>query len=110
MGPKVGMLGERLKLARQRAGLSLRGLAARLDGRVTAQAIGKYERGAMKPSAPVLEALARSLGHPPSYFTEQAPMVLNGAVFRRQAGLGARERTRIEAAVPRAGGASSAAR
>ena len=93
------MLGERLKLARQRAGLSLRGLAARLDGRVTAQAIGKYERNAMKPSAPVLEALARSLGHPPGYFTEQAPMALNGAVFRRQAGLGARERTRIEVAV-----------
>ena len=53
----------------------------------------------MKPSAPVLEAMAQSLGHPPSYFTEQAPIALNGAVFRRQAGLGARERTRIEVAV-----------
>ena len=39
------MFSERLKLARKREGLSLRDLASRIDGVVSAQAIGKYERG-----------------------------------------------------------------
>ena len=55
------MIGERLKLARAAAGLSLRDLEARLDGLVTAQAIGKYERDEMMPSSTVLIALARAL-------------------------------------------------
>ena len=38
------MIGSRLKLARSAAGISLRELSARIDNRVTAQAIGKYER------------------------------------------------------------------
>lgn len=35
------MNGERIKIARKKAGLSLRGLADRMDGVVSAQAIGK---------------------------------------------------------------------
>ena len=38
------MIGHRLKIARAAAGFSLRDLAAEIDGLVTAQAIGKYER------------------------------------------------------------------
>ena len=38
------MIGKRLKLARAAAGFSLRDLSAAMDGLVTAQAIGKYER------------------------------------------------------------------
>ena len=41
------MFGERLQLARKKAGLSLRSLADALGGQVTPQAIGKYERGEM---------------------------------------------------------------
>ena len=48
------MFGERLKLARKRAGLSLRDLEERLNRQVSAQAIGKYERGDMMPGSPVL--------------------------------------------------------
>ena len=44
------MFSERLKLARKREGLSLRDLASRIDGVVSAQAIGKYERGEMIPT------------------------------------------------------------
>jgi transcriptional regulator with XRE-family HTH domain len=39
------MIADRIKLARRKAGLSLRDLAAAMNDRVTAQAIGKYERG-----------------------------------------------------------------
>jgi transcriptional regulator with XRE-family HTH domain len=43
------MIGERLKLARAAAGLSLRELEERLGELVSAQAIGKYERDEMMP-------------------------------------------------------------
>ena len=39
------MIADRIRLARRKAGLSLRGLSDAMKGRVTAQAIGKYERG-----------------------------------------------------------------
>ncbi len=37
------MIGRRLRIARAAAGLSLRDLSARMDGLVSAQAIGNYE-------------------------------------------------------------------
>ena len=55
------MIGNRLKLARSASGLSLRGLSDRIDNRVTAQAIGKYERDESMPSSGVLIALADAL-------------------------------------------------
>jgi len=53
------MFGDRLKLARKRAGLSLRDLAARIGSDVSAQAISKYESGKMLPSSSVLVSLAK---------------------------------------------------
>lgn len=35
-----------------------------MDGKVTAQAIGKYERGERAPSSGVLSALSKALGVP----------------------------------------------
>ena len=55
------MLGDRLKLARKRSGLSLPDLAERIGHDVSAQAISKYERGKMFPSSRVLLALAKAL-------------------------------------------------
>ena len=57
------MIGRRLKFARAAAGLSLRGLEARIGGRVTAQAIGKYERNECEsmPGSGVLIAPAQAL-------------------------------------------------
>ena len=63
------MNASRLKLLRESMGLSLRDLAAEMDGRVTAQAIGKYERGEMTPSAEVLEALGMALKVSARYLT-----------------------------------------
>ena len=56
------MIADRLRLARRKAGLSLRDLSAAMDGRVTAQAIGKYERGESVPSSGVVLAMSKALG------------------------------------------------
>ena len=54
--------GVRLRAARKMAGLSMEDLAAKLGGRVTKQAISKYERGQMMPSPEVMERLVEVLG------------------------------------------------
>jgi len=54
--------GVRLRAARKMAGLSMEELAAKLGGRVTKQAISKYERGQMMPSPEVMERLVEVLG------------------------------------------------
>ena len=45
------MYGQRLRLARKRAGLSMRALADAMSPKVTAQAISKYEAGKILPSS-----------------------------------------------------------
>ena len=55
------MIADRLRLARRKAGFSLRDLSAAMNERVTAQAIGKYERGEDVPSSGVLMELAKAL-------------------------------------------------
>jgi transcriptional regulator with XRE-family HTH domain len=57
---RVEMIGERLRIARRKSGLSLRGLATRV-GEVSHVAIWKYERDEMLPSYTALVALARAL-------------------------------------------------
>lgn len=53
--------GVRLRAARKMAGLSLEDLAGKLGGRVTKQALSKYETGRMMPSPEVLERLVEVL-------------------------------------------------
>ncbi len=53
--------GARLRAARKMAGLSMEDLAGKLGGRVTKQAISKYEQGRMMPSPDVLEQLVEVL-------------------------------------------------
>ena len=55
------MIGQRLRISRSAAGLSLRDLEARIGNRVTAQAISKYERDEAMPSSKVLITLADAL-------------------------------------------------
>lgn len=93
------MLGARLKLARKRAGLSLRDLEERLQGRVSAQAIGKYERGEMMPSSTILIALSQTLALSIGYFMSPMQARLDGVEFRKKAGTTARDRARVEAEV-----------
>ena len=55
------MFADRLKKKKKKAGFSLRSLTEALGNQVSAQAIGKYERGEMMPSSGTLLALARTL-------------------------------------------------
>ena len=93
------MFGERLKLARKRAGLSLRDLEERLNRQVSAQAIGKYERGDMMPGSPVLIALARALEVSIGYLVSPMQARLDGVEFRKKAGTTAKDRARVETEV-----------
>jgi len=76
------MLTNKLRAARNKAGLSLRELEAKIDKRVSAQAIGKYERGEMQPTPEVLDILANSLGVQSSYLTSPSTIELESIEFR----------------------------
>src|SRR6266853_6475946 len=93
------MIGARLKLARAAAGLSLRELEDALQGLVTAQAIGKYERDEMMPSSSVLIALARTLKVTEEYLLNPADIDLVGVEFRKKKLTSARETAEVQARI-----------
>ena len=93
------MIGNRLKLARSASGLSLRELSDRMDNRVTAQAIGKYERDESMPSSGVLIALADALHVSVNYLVGDPRMSLLSVDFRTKTMNSRREENRIGAMV-----------
>jgi Zn-dependent peptidase ImmA (M78 family)/DNA-binding XRE family transcriptional regulator len=93
------MIGQRIKLARKKAGLSLRGLADKLEGKVSAQAIGKYERDEMTPSSGILIALSKTLGVSLSYLMDTQGVELTGVDFRTKANTSAKDRAHVETEV-----------
>ena len=95
----VPLIGSRLKLARSAAGLSLRALEGQIGRRVTAQAIGKYERDESMPSSGVLMALAEALGVSVEYLVSDQDLVLEAVEFRKKAISRKREERRVQARV-----------
>lgn len=93
------MIGKRLKLARTAAGLSLRGLAAVIEHRVSAQAIGKYERDQAMPGSGVLIALADALHTTVDYLLGDPDLLLDDLKFRKNAFTSKRSVARVEATV-----------
>lgn len=93
------MIGQRLKLVRSAAGLSLREFEGRIGNRVTAQAIGKYERDESMPSSGVLIALANALDVSVDYLLGDQEMILEAVEFRRKKLTGKREESQVEARV-----------
>jgi Zn-dependent peptidase ImmA (M78 family)/DNA-binding XRE family transcriptional regulator len=93
------MIADRIKLARRKAGFSLRDLAQAMHHRVTAQAIGKYERGEDIPSSGVLTALAKALGVSLAYLLDTQGLQLVGVEFRTKANTTGRERALVETEV-----------
>ena len=93
------MIGQRLKLARSAVGLSLRQLSDTIDNRVTAQAIGKYERDESMPSSSVLMVLANALDVTIEYLMSDPNLVLEGLEFRKKPLTRKREEARLEAKV-----------
>lgn len=93
------MIADRLKLARGKAGYSLRDLEAAIDRKVTAQAIGKYERGESIPSSGVLMALAKALGVSLNYLMDTQGIELAGVEFRTKASTTGQDRAHVQTAV-----------
>src|SRR6266446_3670354 len=90
------MIGQRLKRARAASGLSLRELEAAIGNRVTAQAIGKYERNEDIPSSGVLRALASALKVSEDYLLAADELVLDGVEFRKKEIASKREEAFVE--------------
>ena len=93
------MFGDRLRLARKRAGLSLRELSSRIDARVSAQAISRYEANEITPSSGVLVALAKALDVSLDFLMSEQEVALSGIEFRRASTTSAQDRSRVEAEV-----------
>ncbi|MDE0422929.1 MAG: XRE family transcriptional regulator [Gammaproteobacteria bacterium] len=93
------MIGRRLKLARAAAGLSLRALAGAISHRVTAQAIGKYERDEAMPGSAVLIALADALHTTVDYLLGDPELVLHDLEFRKNTFTSKRDEAQVEATV-----------
>lgn len=62
------LFGQRLLLARNMAGLSLRNLSDKIGGVVSHTALAKYERGDMMPDSSLLIVLGRALNQKPGFF------------------------------------------
>lgn len=93
------MMGTRIKRARKKSGLSLRALADAMGSKVSAQAIGKYERGEMTPSSGVLLALCKALNVSLSYLMDSQGIELTGVDFRTKANTTAKDRAQVETEV-----------
>ena len=93
------MIGTRLKLARKKSGLSLRALSDALEVKVSAQAIGKYERDEMVPSSGVLMALCKQLNVSLSYLMDTQGVELTSVDFRSKANTSAKDRAHVETEV-----------
>lgn len=93
------MFGQKLRLARKKAGLSMRALAERASPKVSAQAISKYETGKMMPSSAVLVGLGKSLGVSLDFLMGGQIEALSGIEFRKHSSTSARDRVQAEAIV-----------
>lgn len=92
-------IGQRIKISRRAKGLSLRDLEARIDNRVTAQAISKYERDESMPSSGVLIVLADVLGVSIDYLASDSEVALEAVEFREKRLTSRREEAQVEAKV-----------
>ncbi|TIS97731.1 MAG: helix-turn-helix transcriptional regulator, partial [Mesorhizobium sp.] len=85
------MFGQRLRLARKKAGLSMQALADRVSPKVSAQAISKYEADKMMPSSAVLVGLGKALGVSLDFLMGGQVEALRGIEFRKHSGTSAQD-------------------
>lgn len=75
----------RLKVARAASGMSLRALEEKIGQVVTAQAVGKYERGEANPGSKTLIALARALDVSVDFLLADDEVTLEGVELPKNA-------------------------
>ena len=93
------MFGQRLRLARKKAGFSMRELAKRMSPPVSAQAISKYESGQMMPRWSVLFSLAQALDVSVDFLMGGQVQGLEAVEFRKHSGTTAKDRAHAEVLV-----------
>ena len=86
-------MGDRLKMARSKAGLSLRALAQCVD--VSPMAISKYERGLVVPGSAMLVKMADALKVKPDYFFRSTKIALSPPSYRRRQSLSVKSQNMI---------------
>ncbi|MBU0551507.1 XRE family transcriptional regulator [Myxococcota bacterium] len=89
------MFGERIKRARQAAGLSQQALAQRVE--LSAMAISKFENDAITPTSTNLIRLAKALNTRVEFFLRPTRVALTHIEYRKQSSLRQRDLARIEA-------------
>ena len=90
-------IGERLKGARMRAGMSLRDLAKLVD--VSAQAVSKYERDLDTPGSGVLIRLAKSLGVQVEYLMRPVNITFSQPCYRQRKRLSQKRKKIIQSQI-----------
>lgn len=96
---RIEAIGQRLKLARTQAGLSLRGLATALNGSVSYEQVRLYEAGKHLPEGDRLVALARALNVRLDFLLATSRPALEHPKFRKLAKLRISEKSALEAQV-----------
>lgn len=91
------MIGERLKLARRAAGLSMDALASRVG--LSKMAISKYERGLDVPGSAVLLKLSHALKVKADFFFRPAGIRFEASAFRCRKSLPAKQKDALAARV-----------
>jgi len=80
----------RLEQARRMRGLSLRALSEATGGKVSHNALHRYERGEMMPGDDVLIPLADALDRPLDFFFRPFSVKLTGVEFRKKTRMGSK--------------------
>lgn len=93
------MFGQKLRLARKRAGLSMQALTERASPSVSAQAISKYEANKMMPSSAVLVGLGKALGVSLDFLLGGQVEALQSVEWRKNLTASAQDRAMAEALV-----------
>ena len=81
------MLGTRLRQARLAAGLSLEGLAAKLEHPVSKQALSKYEKGLAQPNPTRISDISQALNVTASSLLAEDAIEIKWEAFRKHAKL-----------------------
>lgn len=89
------MIESRIKMARLMAGYSLQELSNKTDNAITKQAIGKYEKGLMKPSFENLQAISSALNIRVDYFLRENTLELGEIKYRKQTRLAKKKQNEI---------------
>ncbi|MEP7170647.1 MAG: helix-turn-helix transcriptional regulator, partial [Bacteroidota bacterium] len=87
--------GNRLKLARKMAGMSLQDLADKLENKLTKQSLNKYEMGLMNPTGEGLLEIAKVLEVKPDYFLKKKQVELGEISFRKKVSLSKKDEESI---------------